>query len=110
MYPWLVSFVSINAVAVTLHYTKRHLPYVLVSCVISIVGLAMIVAAPSGRYGGFFLSVLGLYSAMSLVVCCNALNMGSHLRKSVATACQIGFGDIGGLVATFIFLNSDAPQ
>merc|ERR1712080_246164 len=42
-------------------------------------------------------------------VCWSSLNFGGHLRKSVGTAWQIGFGNIGGIIATFIFLAKDAP-
>lgn len=46
---------------------------------------------------------------MPLVVCWAAINFGSHIRKSVGTAWQIGFGNIGGIIATFIFVATDAP-
>ena len=72
----------------------------------AIVGLAMILGAthsPKVRYAGCFLTASGLYTAMPMVVCWAALNNGSHIRKSVGTAWQIGFGNIGGIIATFIF-------
>lgn len=64
---------------------------------------------PQARYAGCFLAASGLYTAMPLLVCWSSLNFGGHLRKSVGTAWQIGFGNIGGIIATFIFLAKDAP-
>jgi hypothetical protein len=38
------------------------------------------------------------------------MNFGGHLRKSTGSAFQIGFGNIGGIIATFIFLSEDSPR
>ncbi|KAG5417853.1 TNA1 [Candida metapsilosis] len=112
VYPWVCAFGVINIVAFASDYFKKRLPFLIGAMVIAIVGLAMILGAtdkPQVRYGGCFLAASGLYTAMPLIVCWAALNNGSHLRKSVGTAWQIGFGNIGGIIATFIFLSKDAP-
>ena len=36
--------------------------------------------------------------------------MGGHHRRAVGTAWQVGFGNIGGIIATYSFLSSDAPK
>jgi MFS family permease len=112
VYPWLCAFVVINITAFFSDRARLRLPFFLGACVFAIAGLSMILAArdhPHVRYAGCFLTASGLYSAMPLVVCWAALNMGSHIRKSVGTAWQVGFGNIGGIIATFIFLSKDAP-
>lgn len=112
VYPWVCAFGVINIVAFASDYCKKRLPFLIGAMIIAIVGLAMILGAtdkPHVRYGGCFLAASGLYTAMPLIVCWAALNNGSHLRKSVGTAWQIGFGNIGGIIATFIFLAKDAP-
>lgn len=38
------------------------------------------------------------------------MNLGGHHRRAVGTAWQIGFGNIGGIVATYSFLAKDAPK
>lgn len=112
VYPYILAFGVINGLAFLSDYTGKRLPYALVACVMAVTGLALVLGATTNanaRYTGCFLAVSGLYSAMPLVVCWAALNFGSHIRKSVGTAWQIGFGNIGGIIATFIFLSSDAP-
>ena len=37
------------------------------------------------------------------------MNLGGHHRRSVGTAWQVGFGNIGGIIATYAFLPRDAP-
>ena len=38
------------------------------------------------------------------------MNLGGHHRRSVGSAWQIGFGNIGGIIATFSFIATDAPN
>ena len=38
------------------------------------------------------------------------MNLGGHHRRSVGTAWQVGFGNIGGIIATYAFLAKDAPE
>lgn len=37
------------------------------------------------------------------------MNLGGHHRRAVGSAWQIGFGNIGGIIAVFAFLSKDAP-
>jgi hypothetical protein len=37
------------------------------------------------------------------------MNLGGHHRRAVGTAWQVGFGNIGGIIATYAFLSTDAP-
>lgn len=38
------------------------------------------------------------------------MNLGGHHRRAVGSAWQIGFGNIGGIIATNSFQKSDAPN
>lgn len=113
VYPWLLAFGVSNVVAFCSDFTKIRTPYALVSGCIAIVGLSLVLSLtedPNGRYAGCFLTAMGLYTAMPQLVCLTSLNFGGHLRKGLGTAFQIGFGNIGGIIATFIFLKGDSPQ
>jgi len=35
------------------------------------------------------------------------MNLGGHHRRAVGTAWQVGFGNIGGIIATYAFIDSD---
>ncbi|KAL4800960.1 Peroxin-3-domain-containing protein [Aspergillus venezuelensis] len=59
------------------------------------------------QYGALFLVTGGVYSAMPVVVCWFAMNLGGHRRRSVGTAWQVGFGNIGGIISTYSFLAKD---
>lgn len=45
------------------------------------------------EYGALFLVTSGTYSAMPVVLCWFAMNLGGHKRRSVGTAYQVGFGN-----------------
>ncbi|SCU80728.1 LAFA_0C00848g1_1 [Lachancea sp. 'fantastica'] len=112
VYPWLAAFGYINITAFFSDYLQNRWCFIMSSSFIGIAGLAMILGSehPHIRYGGCFLSSLGLYSAMPTLICSTSLNLGGHLRKSFGTGFQIGFGNIGGIIATFLFLQKDSPR
>lgn len=112
VYPWICAFGFSVILAVSSDYLRLRLPFVIGCVLVAIVGLAMVLGAtdaPQTRYGGCFLIASGLYAGMPLLVCWTSVNFGGHLRKSIGTAWQIGFGNIGGIISTFIFLSKDAP-
>lgn len=112
VYPWLAAFGLNNTLSFISDRCKVRVPFAVCCCLIAIVGLGLILGEtndPNARYAGCFLAASGLYTAMPILVCWSSVNFGGHLRKSVGTAWQIGFGNIGGIIATFIFLSEDAP-
>lgn len=38
------------------------------------------------------------------------MNLGGHHRRAVGTGWQIGFGNIGGIIASFTFQTKDSPR
>lgn len=62
------------------------------------------------EYAALFLVAMGTYTAMPIVICWVAMNLRGHMQRSVGIAWTIGFGNCGGIVATFAFLARDAPE
>ncbi|EMG46488.1 TNA1 High-affinity nicotinic acid transporter [Candida maltosa Xu316] len=113
VYPWVCAFGVINVVAFFSDRFQKRLPFFIGCSTMALIGLALVLGspdAPKTRYAGCFLTASGLYSAMPLIVCWSSINMSSHIRKSVSTAWQIGFGNIGGIISIFIFLAKDSPR
>ena len=78
----------------------------------SIAGFAILLTTHHNdhlEYGALFLVTMGTYSALPVIVCWFNLNLGGHHRRAVGTAWQVGFGNIGGIIATYAFLAKDAP-
>ena len=80
---------------------------------IALTGFAVLLA-PGLRtatyYGALFLIATGAYTAMPIIVCWFNTNLGGHLKRSVGSAWQVGFGNIGGIIAVYVFLPNTAPR
>lgn len=86
---------------------RHRFIFTLVPMAIALVGFIMLLTihnSTSAQYGALFLLTCGCYSSMPVIVCWFAMNLGGHHRRSVGTAWQVGFGNIGGIIATFSFV------
>ncbi|ANB12519.1 Tna1p [Sugiyamaella lignohabitans] len=110
--PWVVAF-ALAMITATISDRIRHRYLLTLACsLLSSVGFIILLSVHGSvhaRYGACFLVAAGTYSAMPLIVCWTAMNFAGHLRRGVGTGWQVGFGNIGGIIATFTFLSTDAP-
>ena len=112
IYPWILAWGFTCILSIASDKARLRLPFALFSCIIAIVGFAMVMASEDYKvkYAGCFLAVTGLYSAMPAVVCLFSLNFAGHRNKSVGTSTIVGFGNIGGIISPWLFPNTDAPN
>lgn len=102
--PWAAAFVFSQVVAYFSDRLRHRFLFVIIPICISLAGLAMLLNIHNKRhveYGALFLVTSGTYSAMPVIVCWFAMNLGGHTRRSVGTAWQVGFGN-----STFLTLIS----
>ena len=92
----------------------RRLYIYIVSAPLCMIGyimfLATTTAEPQTRYGATFLIAIGAFSFGSL---CNAqvsANVVSDTARSSAIGTNVMLGNMGGLIATWTFMPSDAPE
>lgn len=93
-------------------YRKRGVVLIL-NASAAIVGVAMTGFAtgnPAARYGGVFLGVCGCNSNVPTILSYMHNNIVGQTKRSVASALIIGGGAIGGIIASNIFRQEDAPQ
>lgn len=93
--------------------TQHRYLFASVPLILPIIGLIILLTVHDRRsvqYGALFLVAMGGFSAMSVMVCWFSMNLGGHHRRSVGVAWQIAFGNIGGIIATYSFLPTDAPR
>ncbi|KAJ5723911.1 hypothetical protein N7488_001946 [Penicillium malachiteum] len=111
--PWAAAFVFSMVIAFCSDRLKHRFVFTVIPICVAIAGFAMLLGIHGHRdaeYGALFLVTCGAYSAMPVIVCWFAMNLGGHHRRSIGTAWQVGFGNIGGIIATFAFLSKDAPD
>ncbi|KAI0121318.1 major facilitator superfamily domain-containing protein [Xylariales sp. AK1849] len=61
------------------------------------------------RYFALFLVVSGGYTTQPVTLVWLANNVSGHYKRAVSSACQVGFGNIGGIVASNVFFDTEAP-
>lgn len=115
IYPWIATFGTNMIVAFFSDLTKHRYLYALGCLLLTVAGYGMLLgtaaveANMNVRYAACFLIVIGLFAAMPVIICWNNMNFSGHTRKMVASAFQVGFGNIGGIVAVFVYRSQDAP-
>jgi len=113
--PWTAAFAFAMLIAFLSDKFRHRFLFALLCLCVGITGLAILFSVHgkehrSVEYGALFLVTSGAYSAMPIIVCWYAMNLAGHHRRSMGIAWQIGFGNIGGIIATYAFLSKDAPE
>ena len=111
--PWAAAWGFSMIVAYFSDLFKHRFLFVLIPTAIAIAGFAILITTHDNHhleYGALFMVTSGVYAAMPVIVCWFTMNLGGHHRRAVGTAWQIGFGNIGGIIATYSFLAKDAPK
>jgi len=64
---------------------------------------------PHVKYGGTFLACIGIYANVPQCVVWTANNIGGSTKRSIGVAMQVGMGNLGGIVASYLYLPKYAP-
>ncbi|KAH7324949.1 major facilitator superfamily domain-containing protein [Stachybotrys elegans] len=110
--PWAAAFGFSMLVAVISDKLQHRFSFIILCICVSLVGLGILTGVHDNtelQYAALFLVTSGTYSAMPIIVCWFNMNLGGHHRRSVGSAWQVGFGNTGGIIATFAFQTFDAP-
>ncbi|THD00310.1 hypothetical protein EYZ11_000203 [Aspergillus tanneri] len=113
--PWVAALGFSMFIATLSDKTRHRFAFTIGPMLIAMAGFGILlnVHGQSNRhvqYGALFLVASGCYSAMPVIVCWFTMNLGGHRRRNVGTAWQGGFGNIGGIISTYSFLEQDAPE
>ena len=111
--PWAAAFVFSMTVAIFSDYLAHRFIFALTCILIAMTGFIVLLVPilhTSVYYCSLFLAVTGAYTAMPIIVCWYNTNLGGHLKRSVGSAWQVGFGNIGGIIATYVFLPDKAMR
>ncbi|KAL9101212.1 MAG: hypothetical protein Q9163_003494 [Psora crenata] len=62
-----------------------------------------------GRYVAIYLIMAGGYIAQPITLVWVNNNMAGHYKRSISAAMQVGFGNLGGIVASNIYITAQKP-
>ncbi|ESZ92196.1 putative Uncharacterized transporter [Sclerotinia borealis F-4128] len=111
--PWACAFVFAMLIATFSDLTRHRFAFTIAPIAVAIAGFAILLTVHNNaklEYAALFLVAMGSYSAMPVIVCWFNMNLGGHHRRSVGSAWQVGFGNVGGIIATYAFLAKDSPE
>ncbi|KJA28876.1 hypothetical protein HYPSUDRAFT_623648 [Hypholoma sublateritium FD-334 SS-4] len=83
-----------------------------VQALMTLVGLLMtgFLHSPGGRYAGIFLADAGSAGCIPGILAYSSNNIVSHTKRAVSTAVLVSFGGVGGIFASLVFRQVDAPN
>ncbi|KAI8930801.1 hypothetical protein NX059_011824 [Plenodomus lindquistii] len=87
-------------------------PVIAAQSLLAIIGLMIVAYAKNNgaRYFGTFLGVCGCQGNVPAILAYQSNNIRGQSKRSVGSALQIGFGAIGGIIASTTFQQKDAPR
>ncbi|KAK2841535.1 hypothetical protein FQN49_006162 [Arthroderma sp. PD_2] len=90
---------------------RMRAPAIALQCIICVIGLMIIAYHPNNnvRYFGFFLGAAGCQGNIPAILAYQSNNIRYQSKRAVGSALQIGFGALGGIVASTVFREQDAP-
>lgn len=111
--PWVAAFGFSMCLAFASDKFLHRFGFVMFALCVAIAGFAILISVHDNKdleYGALFLVTSGAYTAMPLIVGWFNMNIGGHTRRAVGSAWQVGFGNIGGIIASYAFIAEDAPK
>lgn len=86
--------------------------FMLCFSLVTIVGFVMLLVSQNiyVKYAGCFLIVGGVYPNVPQGIAWNGNNIGGSLKRGVGLAMHVGFGNLGGIIASYSFLTKDSPR
>ena len=111
--PYIFAVIVAFAVAWWADKTRMRAPFIAGQAVCTIVGLVLTgyaIENNGARYFGAFLGIAGCTGNVPACLAYQSNNIRTNSKRSVGSALQIGFGSIGGIIASTVFRSQDAPR
>lgn len=110
-------FVTATVFALTTAYMtdrlKHRFGFIIVGCLIATSGYGILLNSRhvhlGTRYFALYLITVGGFIAQPVVIVWLSNNLGGHYKRGVGSAMQIGIGNLGGVVASNVYLPMEAP-
>lgn len=110
---YVFSFVVTIIVAICTDRLRHRYAFAMLGIFLATIGYGVLLAQEyvpvSTRYAAVFLVAVGSNITQPVVLVWLNNNMGGHYKRSISAAMQIGFGNCGGIVASNIYITTQAP-
>ena len=111
---YIVAAVGAIVTAVITDRVKHRFGAIICGCCIATIGYGLLLnmshISVGVRYFALYCITLGGYIAQPVTIVWLSNNVSGHYKRAVSSAMQIGLGNSGGIVASNIFITSQAPH
>lgn len=122
---WIVAAVVCFLTAVLSDKTKHRYGYMMFGIVFASIGYTILLCQgplkdpqthkAAGlhvkvRYMAVYFVTTGVYMVQPFAIVWVANNLGGHYKRAIGLAFMVGFGNIGGIIASNIFVQAQAPR
>ncbi|VUC20936.1 unnamed protein product [Clonostachys rosea] len=85
--------------------------FMIIGLLTALIGFVMLLSTQNStaKYIGCFLAAAGIYPAVPQGVTWNSNNIGGGMKRGAGIAMQVGFGNISGIISSYLFLPKDSP-
>lgn len=108
-----VAFVATITVAIFTDRIRHRYGFAMFGILLATIGYALLLAQKhlpvSVRYLALFFASSGYNITQPIVLVWLNNNMGGHYKRNMAAAMQVGFGNFGGIIASNIYITTEAP-
>lgn len=79
---------------------------------VAMFGFILLIATNNAgvNYAGLMFAAIGIYPLIPIILSWSANNVGGSLKKGVATAIVVSFGNAGGVISSFCYPKTDKPR
>ncbi|KAG8781875.1 hypothetical protein FRC12_021443 [Ceratobasidium sp. 428] len=113
--PYVVA--CIVTIVVGIYSDKYHSrgPFILAFAPFAIIGYAILYATnpvhqPGAGYAGTIIAACGVFPTVAVAIAWAGNNAGGEMKRGVVLAMTIGFGNLGGIVSSFVYRAVDSPR
>lgn len=113
MIPWAAAIVFSMSMAYFSDKLQNRFAFVVTGLCFAIPGNLILFTIHHNReaeFAGLVLYTMGVICMLPVLICWFSMNMMGHKNRAVATAWQIGIGNVAGIIAPFAYPHSDAPH
>ncbi|QDS68817.1 hypothetical protein FKW77_006268 [Venturia effusa] len=110
--PYVLAAIWMFTTAYIADRTHKRGLVIIFNCLWALIGVAMMafLARPRDRYAGVFLGIAGINSNIPTLLSYMHNNIVGQSKRALASALLIGGGACGGITASNIFRQQDAPD
>ena len=111
---WVAAWIGSLIVALCTDRLRHRYAFAMLGVVVATIGYALLLAQDhltiAVRYFAVYLVTCGTCITQPVIMAWLSNNMGGHYKRGIGSAMQIGVGNLGGIIASNIYIAKQQPH